>query len=369
MKIKISKKDFEKALAKIQGLSDKKGNIPILSNVLLEAKENIFKLTTTNLEVGATSKLPAYIEKEGYGLCNVIKLFQIIKNLSSSEIEIFSEENLVFIKTPNSEFKLAQANRDEFPTIEYPENFDIEFESHLLLNALKKVKPAVSKEDLGGFTLVGIYFNINEDFLDVVATDTHRLHLYKIPLISKSGEGEIIIPKLSANELMKILKDTKISKVSFKDGKFYLNTDDNSFFFSVGLEGAFPNYKKPFTLFENPTINLKISRDELLKALKEISAIYANTKLEAKPIFLEFKDNEFILKARHENEEGKIVLPCQIEKKEDFNITFNLTFLIDAISSFDRHEIEIKFLDEDKPLLVESPLENLKTLVMPMKIS
>ncbi len=369
MKVKISKKDFEKALAKIQSLADKKGTIPILSNVLLVAKENLFEITTTNLEVGATSRLPAYIEKEGYGLCNVIKLFQIIKNLSFSEIEIYSKENLVLVKTSNSEFKLAQANKEEFPTVEYPENFDIEFESHLLLNALKKVRPAISKEDLGGFTLVGIYFKINENFLDIVATDTHRLHLYKIPLISKSGEGEVIIPKKSANELMKILKETKISKISLKDGKLYLNADDNNFFFSVGLEGTFPNYNKPFDLFENPTISLKIPRDDLLKALKEISAIYANIKLEAKPISFEFQNNELILKARYENEEGKIILPCEIDKKEDFNIMFNLTFLIDAISSFDRHEIEMKFLDEDKPLLIESSLENLKIVVMPMKIS
>jgi DNA polymerase-3 subunit beta len=209
----------------------------------------------------------------------------------------------------------------------------------------------------------------NENFLDIVATDTHRLHLYKIPLISKSGEGEVIIPKKSANELMKILKETKISKISLKNGKLYLNADDNSFFFSVGLEGTFPNYRKPFDLFENPTINLKILRDDLLKALKEISAIYANVKLEARPISLEFHDNELILRARYENEEGKIALPCEIEKKRDFNIIFNLNFLIDAISSFDRHEIEMKFLDEDKPLLIESSLENLKTIVMPMKIS
>jgi len=113
---------------------------------------------------------------------------------------------------------------------------------------------------------------------------------------------------------------------------------------------------------------LVVQRDDILKALKELSAIYANVKLDAKPITFIFEDNILNLYASYEGEEGNIKIPCEIEGYLEEKIIFNLQFLVDAISSFDRNEIKMKFLGEDKPMLIESDLENLKAVIMPMKI-
>ncbi len=52
MKFIIPKKEIIAELQLLQGIVEKRNTIPILANILIEAKDNKIKLTATDLEVG-----------------------------------------------------------------------------------------------------------------------------------------------------------------------------------------------------------------------------------------------------------------------------------------------------------------------------
>ena len=65
MEIKISKTELLKTLSLISGIVEKKTTMPILTNVLIEAKTKKVVFTATDLEVGITSSIQAEVLKEG----------------------------------------------------------------------------------------------------------------------------------------------------------------------------------------------------------------------------------------------------------------------------------------------------------------
>jgi len=50
-----------------QGVVEKKTTLPILSNILIEAKGGCVVLTATDLELGVRCSCPAKVKKEGAG--------------------------------------------------------------------------------------------------------------------------------------------------------------------------------------------------------------------------------------------------------------------------------------------------------------
>ena len=65
MEITVKTSDLVKELGLGQGVVEKKTTIPVLSNVLIEAKDGRLTLTATDLELGIESTCPAQVTKPG----------------------------------------------------------------------------------------------------------------------------------------------------------------------------------------------------------------------------------------------------------------------------------------------------------------
>ena len=65
MEFTVIKHEFQKALASVQGVIDRRGTMPILGNVLLETNGNGLHVSATDLEVSYRGGCPAQIAEEG----------------------------------------------------------------------------------------------------------------------------------------------------------------------------------------------------------------------------------------------------------------------------------------------------------------
>ena len=65
MKLLCFKKDLKEAVSICDKISGKNLNLPILSNILLDADGKDLKLISTNLELGVEIIIPAKIENKG----------------------------------------------------------------------------------------------------------------------------------------------------------------------------------------------------------------------------------------------------------------------------------------------------------------
>ena len=94
MKFRISKEAFLDGLQKVQHVVSSRTTLPILSNVLLVAKDGRIQFTTTDLDVGITGSVEAQIEKEGATTLPAKRLVSIIRELPSSEVEVSVDTRL-----------------------------------------------------------------------------------------------------------------------------------------------------------------------------------------------------------------------------------------------------------------------------------
>src|SRR5271170_5712360 len=118
MEFTVSKADLVRELSLSQGVAEKKTTIPILSNVLLEAKNDRLALTATDLELGIRCSCPAKVKKEGSGTIPARKLLDYVRLLPDAELTIkFLENHWASIICGRSRTKMAGMSRESFPEL------------------------------------------------------------------------------------------------------------------------------------------------------------------------------------------------------------------------------------------------------------
>ena len=118
MEFTVSKADLVRELSLSQGVVEKKTTIPILSNVLLEAKNDRITLTATDLELGIRCSCPAKVKKEGSGTIPARKLLDYVRLLPDADLNIkFLENHWASLTCGRSRTRIAGMSRESFPEL------------------------------------------------------------------------------------------------------------------------------------------------------------------------------------------------------------------------------------------------------------
>ena len=202
MQFIVKRDNLLRSLNFVQGIVEKKNTLPILSNVLLELKNNILSIVATDLDIIFYDEIhDVKVLKEGSTTTSAAILYDILRKISSNADLNFDlkTENKLSLKSENSDFNLLCLPTDNFPS------FSDEFEgSEILLNnskflkLLNKTKISISNDDTRHY-LNGIFLHITEghgrSFLTGVATDSHRLSSSSIEIESTDGFSALILPR------------------------------------------------------------------------------------------------------------------------------------------------------------------------------
>ena len=140
MELTIQRDDLLRGLQKSQSVAEKRSSMPVLSNVLLEAKDQQLHLTATNLEVSFTGSHEASIQKEGAVTIQARKFYEIAKELPFPELHIKEKENQwVNISSGSTEYNLVGLPADEFPQVlKYEDVSWVDMDAALLKEMIEK---------------------------------------------------------------------------------------------------------------------------------------------------------------------------------------------------------------------------------------
>ncbi len=361
MKLKIGKVKIRDAVKTAASAADKKGAIPILSNILLEAGEGVLRLTATNLEIGVSTLVNCQVEEEGKTTVNAVKASKLFSSITGEEVELEADGGKLLVKSVNSRFSLSTLPVEEFPELELPEDFSIKLPSEEIDKALKKVSYAAGKDE-ARFILTGVLLRSFGDRLHAVATDGHRLALYEV--FVESEPWSAIIPKKALSELKKLLREGDTVEIVQRYSKIYFRVADTVMWSSL-IEGEYPDYIK--VIPEDNSKEVVADRQELLSALKEVSVIF--DKEEVMAVIFELSEGNLKLSARKaEGEEAEVVIPVDYSG-EPFKIGFNIVHMIESISSFEGDTVSLKMEEPTLPVLITSEGDpQLKNVIMPMKV-
>jgi len=371
MKFKISRSNFFKTLSHLQGIVDKKNSLPILSNILIEAKDNQLTLSSTDMDISIIEKIDCKITEAGATTINSQILYDIVRKIDdNSEIEIISNNGkLLTLRSNGSRFSLACLPKEDYPIIEQDNSgFDINLNSKILFKLIDKTKFAISNEETRYF-LNGLYFNItsenNQNIVTLVGTDGHRLAKFSHEIDGQIDQvSGVIIPKKTIYELSKLLSeiDTEVY-ISISSNKITFVIAD-IIFISKLIDGSFPDYKRVIPK-DNKNI-LKINRDKLLSAVDRVSTI-ANEK---SPV-IKFKLFQNILNLNTINNESSTASEdLNINYEDDeIEIGFNSKYIMDIVNNLEDIEISVLLKDSTSPIIAkENSNTDLVYVLMPMRV-
>lgn len=374
MEFKITKDEFLKGLHKVQGIVDSKGAMPILSNILIKTGSDSIDVFATDLDVGIKGSYQAAIVSEGSATVNGRKLHEIVKELPNEEINLKSdqEKNWINITCKKSTFKIACLPPDEYPAFPaYKEENDLVIEIDFLKEMLRKTNFAISTDETR-FTLNGILLESGDNAITMVGTDGHRLAFIKKDKgFELKGKVEIIIPKKTQAELLKILESGESEQGDAKK-TMSISVEKNHAAFKMDklilvsrlIDGRFPNYRQVIPK-DNDSI-VVINSELFLHALRRV-AILADEK--SKMVKFDVKGNLMTLVSDN-SELGEAREEIDVEYKGDeITIGLNAKYVMDILNAINSDKINFKLKDsESSCLITPSDNDDYRCIVMPMRI-
>src|SRR5438445_3963470 len=324
MKFSVTKEKLLEGLQQVQNVVSTRTTLPILSNVLLQADKDEIHLTTTDLDVGVRGSCEAHVDKAGATTLPARRLFNIVRELPSSEIQVDVDgKNAASIRSGQSFFKILGLPEDEFPPLpKFEDAKVVTIRQKDLRDGLRKTSYAISTDETR-YVLNGILFSFKDNKLTLVATDGRRLAMVEIELeFPRSHEADIIIPTKAVTELQRLLTDDGDVKVSMGNGQIAFDLN-KTLLVSKLIEGNYPNYRQVIPAEAKERI--KLERETFLNSLRRVSLLASD---KSNSIKLNFSKNNIDITANTpEVGEAKESLPVQY-KGRDFSIAFNPEFLM-----------------------------------------
>src|ERR1700716_419317 len=180
MELVVRKNDLLRELQLFQGIVERKNTIPILANVLMEAKGDQVSFLATDLEVGLRSKCAASVAKGGSLTLPAKKSFEIVKSLPETDIRIAEDKGGVKVAADRFDSRMQTLPREDFPTLpESSGTVSAALPRTALREMVSKTQFAITGEDTRYF-LNGALFVLRSDSMSLVATDGHRLALVTV---------------------------------------------------------------------------------------------------------------------------------------------------------------------------------------------
>ena len=371
MKFSVEKNIIFKSLSHVQSIVEKKNTLPILSNILIEAKENHLVLSATDMDISITDKLHCNIIETGSTTVSAHTFYDIIRKLpDTSEIEIISNDGKIMsLRAGKSKFSLGCLPKEDFPIIEIGDlQNELNIDSQKFLQLIEKTRFAISNEETRYF-LNGIYFHTKQvgqsAILSLVATDGHRLAKFDFDFKNSDLDAPgVIIPKKTVNELYKLLNDYQ--------GSIKMNLNSNKMVFFVGdsilitklIDGNFPDYKRVIPKDNNNI--LKVNRQNFSSAVDRVSTI-TNDK---SPV-IKFKLLNNLMNMSSVNVESGTATEDIITNYsgDEIEIGFNSKYMLEMLNSLEDDKITLKFKDSASPVIaIEESNPELIYVLMPMRV-
>ena len=366
MNIKIDRGLLLKPLGNVSGIVEKRHALPILSNLLLESQQGKLKFTATDLEMQISTHIKTELTDDFQITVSAKKLFDITRALpEDSKIDIQIEENKVTVKAKKSRFNLQTLPSQDYPVMKKDEKDVVELQvpQKDFKALLKQVDFAMAQQDIR-YYLNGLLIEVKEKNINIVGTDGHRLSFTSLTLKTPTKPIQVIVPRKTIVELIKLLNDTDDPlEISFSTNQVNFKFNDIDLITKI-IDGKFPDYNRVIPVGHNNIFN--IDRSLLLDSMLRAS-ILSNDKYRG--IRMVVEDNNLKLVSNN-SEQEQAEEELEIDYKGDkIDIGFNVTYLIDVLTNIQSDQLTIAFNDSSSSCLVTIPNnEKYKYVVMPMRI-
>ncbi|WP_303973253.1 DNA polymerase III subunit beta [Streptococcus merionis] len=371
----INKTYFLQALNTTKRAISHKNAIPILSTVKIDVTQEGITLTGSNGQISIENFIASKEENAGLLITDTGSILleatffiNVVSSLPDVTLDFKEiEKNQIVLTSGKSEITLKGKDAEQYPRLQ-----DMQTESPLVLET-KVLKDVINETAFAASLqesrpiLTGVHLVLSDNqFLKTVATDSHRLSQRKLSLEKKSDNFDVVIPSRSLREFSAVFTDDiETIEIFFSNNQILFRSENISFYTRL-LEGNYPDTDRLIPVDFNTVITF--DRDRLRSAM-ERARILSNATQNG-TVKLEVVSG---VVSAHVNspEVGQVHEELEVVSLsgEDFTISFNPTYLIDALKAMDSDQVTISFVSAVRPftLVPSEAQEEFIQLITPVR--
>jgi DNA polymerase-3 subunit beta len=367
MDLFIERDELGRGLARVQGIIERRGTNPLLSHVLLHARDASLRMIATDNEIAYIGDLAANVSAQGQLAVDAANLFQIVRSLPEPTVQLVSTPNKrLELRSGRSHFKLPGQAAEEFPPLPA---FDAKGTARLTEGVLRRLVEqtafSVATDDVR-YGLNGAHLEALQGgkILRVVATDGHRLAAADGPVDGQVVlQPRMLVPRKALGVLRKLLEgEDQIVELSFGESSIKLSRPDQTFWFRM-IDGEFPDYHAVV-----PTENkhrASMRRDELSAALKRVGIVQER----ARAVRFAFGPADLEIEVQNvDRGEVHEVVPIELDG-EPIQVGFNARYLGEVLGVLTGERVVLELAHPLAPCLVRDPdASDAFFVVMPMRL-
>lgn len=367
MHFKIKRLKLLNALAKAARAVSIRSPLPVLTGVKFDLQSDKLILTGSDSDITIQTVINVdddlKIYEVGAVVLNSRYILDIVRKINSDDIEIEIIDGLLTrIKGNQIEFNLNGTDAIEYPRIDLSKTgTHFMINSIILKDIISETKFAASDKETRPI-LTGINFKAHDKKLECIATDSYRL-AKKIINLDEEITFNITIPKMSLDEISKIIEKDEIIELYVSDRKVLFVFDKNIVQTRL-IDGTYPDTSR--LIPSQFDFILNINKNDLINAIDRVSLLLSEQN---NIIKLDMSDEEVILSS-YQQEIGSVEenLASSFYKGEPLSISFSSKYANDAIKAFSGDKIKILFTGEMKPFIVKDhEKDDLLQLVLPVR--
>jgi DNA polymerase-3 subunit beta len=320
---------------------------PVLSGLLLAADGDRLAVTGYDLSMGVASETLATVAKGGAVVAPYRMLSALVAALPQGSMVRLAADGTGALAIEAGEGRYAVAlthEPEDFPTL--PTLGDVEpigLPYGTIKRALNAVAFCVSTEESKQI-LCGVQFSIEGRDLRVSGIDGNRGSFYDLPGIVETGkDSSFVVPASAVKEVLKLgLADDDLLLVIHTEAFAAFDAGDTTIFTNL-LAGAYP----PFFQLLSETCKTQIigDRQGLISAV-ERAAIVANAETGGVSLAFDAKTGDISISAANESGSAADLVPTQSGSTgQDFTLTLNSRFCLDALRHVESELVSIAFND------------------------
>jgi len=358
MKFVALRSNVKEALSVVEKAIGENANLPILKNILIEAKDGAITFTATNLEIAISHKVTGKIIEDGKVAPPSSLLSSIISNIQSDRLNFESKGNNLEVTTDNYSATVNGLSPEDFPITPNVKNENrvVTIKSAILKEAIQQVVVAAQFSDLRP-ELNSILFNFSIENLVLAATDGFRLAEKSLPanlFSTKHKEPfKLLIPLRTTLEIARVMADDEDVHLMWDENQVFAKTETTELISRL-TEGNFPDYSA--IIPHEFSAEVVVDREELSSAIK-LAGVFGQKNSEVRMKIHPNKKAVEISSADQALGENNQVLPAKI-KGEVGEIFFNWRYLGDAMKGIKTADVLIGLQQETGPALVRSTSDN-----------
>ena len=355
MKITLERSALLKALGHLHRVVERRNTIPILSNVLIEAKAGQVEFKATDLDLEATEVVPAEVAVAGATTVSAHTFHDIVRKLAEGaqvSLEVDASTGQLLLRSGRSRFFLQCLPAADFPDLtagEFPHKFQLP--ALELRRLIDNAQFAISTEETR-YYLNGVYFHTADvngaTMLRAVATDGHRLARIEMPAPEgAAGMPGVIAPRKAVSEILKLLEDpSKDVTVEISPVKARFRLGDVTLTTKL-IDGTFPDYNR--VIPQNNDKRLVVDKDQFQRAVDRVSTISSDR---GRAIKLSIADNKMTLSVNNPDS-GSASEEIEVDyDSTPMDVGFNSRYLLEIAQQLSGDTALIKLADPSSPTII-----------------